>query len=56
MMFMEKINEKIVAFLDPNTIETAAKQQLENISELPFIFKHIAVMPECHLGQRSYNE
>jgi tRNA-splicing ligase RtcB len=48
---MEKINEKIVAFLDPNTIETAAKQQLENISELPFIFKHIAVMPDCHLGK-----
>jgi tRNA-splicing ligase RtcB len=48
---MEKINDKIVTFLDPNTIEPAAKQQLENISELPFIFKHIAVMPDCHLGK-----
>ena len=48
---MNKINEKIVTFLDPNTIEPAAKQQLENISELPFIFKHIAVMPDCHLGK-----
>ena len=48
---MERINEKIVAFLDPNMIEPAAKQQLDNISELPFIFKHIAVMPDCHLGK-----
>jgi tRNA-splicing ligase RtcB (3'-phosphate/5'-hydroxy nucleic acid ligase) len=48
---MQKINEKIVTFLDPSTIEPAAKQQLENISGLPFIFKHIAVMPDCHLGK-----
>jgi RNA-splicing ligase RtcB len=22
-----------------------------NISELPFVFKHIGVMPDCHLGK-----
>jgi tRNA-splicing ligase RtcB len=48
---MDSINEKIVTFLDPGTIEPAAKQQLLNIAELPFIFKHIAVMPDCHLGK-----
>jgi len=48
---VEKINDKIVAFVDPKTIEPAAKRQIENISELPFIFKHVAVMPDCHLGQ-----
>jgi tRNA-splicing ligase RtcB (3'-phosphate/5'-hydroxy nucleic acid ligase) len=48
---MDKINEKIVTFLDPETIEPSAKQQLLNIAELPFIFKHIAVMPDCHLGK-----
>src|SRR3982750_1556380 len=48
---MEKLSEKIVTFLKPETIEAPAKQQLENISELPFIFKHIAVMPDCHLGK-----
>lgn len=48
---MHKINEKIVTFLDPQTIEPAAKQQLLNIAELPFVFKHIAVMPDCHLGK-----
>lgn len=48
---MHKINDKVVTFLDPKTIEPQAKQQLLNISELPFIFKHIAVMPDCHLGK-----
>jgi tRNA-splicing ligase RtcB len=48
---MDKINEKIVTFLDPAAIEPPATQQLLNISELPFVFKHIAVMPDCHLGK-----
>src|SRR5258705_2338874 len=47
---MDRLNEKVVAFLDPQTIEPAARQQLFNISELPFIYKHVAVMPDCHLG------
>jgi RNA-splicing ligase RtcB len=45
---MDKINDKIVTSLDPATIEPPAKQQLFNISELPFVFKHIAVMPDRH--------
>src|SRR5690242_2446941 len=48
---METINDKIVIFLNPKTIEPGAKQQLENIAELPFVFKHVAVMPDCHLGK-----
>jgi tRNA-splicing ligase RtcB len=48
---VDKINDKIVAFVDPKTIEPAAKRQIENISELPFIFRHVAVMPDCHLGK-----
>ena len=48
---MDKLNDKIITFVDPTTIEPAAKRQLENISELPFIFEHIAVMPDCHLGK-----
>ncbi len=31
-------------------VEEAAKQQLRNISVLPFIAGHIAVMPDVHLG------
>lgn len=48
---MHKINEKIIAFLDPSTIEAEAIKQLENVSKMPFIFKHVAVMPDCHLGK-----
>jgi tRNA-splicing ligase RtcB len=32
-------------------LEAQAQQQLENISTLPFIHKHIAVMPDVHLGR-----
>lgn len=31
-------------------VEDVAKQQLKNISRLPFIFNHIAVMPDVHWG------
>jgi len=47
----QMIDNKIIAFLDPETIEEAAKQQLFNIARLPFIFRHVAVMPDCHLGK-----
>ena len=48
---MHKLNEKIVTFLPPESIEPQAKQQLINISEMPFVFHHLAVMPDCHLGK-----
>src|SRR3990167_7511244 len=48
---MNKINEKIIAWLPTETIEAEALQQLHNISEMPFVFKHLAVMPDCHLGK-----
>lgn len=31
-------------------VEDAAKQQLLNLSNMPFIFKHIAAMPDVHWG------
>lgn len=48
---MHRINDRIVTFLDPNTIEQEAIIQIENISKVPFLFKHVAVMPDCHLGK-----
>jgi tRNA-splicing ligase RtcB (3'-phosphate/5'-hydroxy nucleic acid ligase) len=33
-----------------DNVEESALQQLKNISELPFIHKHIAVMPDVHYG------
>lgn len=34
-----------------NDIEESAEQQLRNISEMPFIHKHVAVMPDVHWGR-----
>jgi tRNA-splicing ligase RtcB (3'-phosphate/5'-hydroxy nucleic acid ligase) len=48
---MYNLTEKIVTFLPPDSIEPQAKQQLQNIAELPFVFHHVAVMPDCHLGK-----
>ena len=31
-------------------IEDEARQQLHNVALLPFIHKHVAVMPDCHWG------
>lgn len=32
-------------------VEDAAKQQLRNVASLPFIYKHLAVMPDVHWGK-----
>jgi len=32
-------------------VEDAALQQLHNVASLPFIHKHVAVMPDVHWGQ-----
>jgi tRNA-splicing ligase RtcB (3'-phosphate/5'-hydroxy nucleic acid ligase) len=50
---MFKINENIVAFLPPDTIEPQALQQLINTSESPVLAHHLAVMPDCHYGMGS---
>jgi len=36
-----------------NDIEKEAEEQLLNLSNLPFIYKHIAVMPDVHAGKGS---
>ena len=33
-----------------NNIEPAAEQQLRNIANLPFVYKHVAAMPDVHLS------
>jgi tRNA-splicing ligase RtcB len=32
-------------------VESAALTQLKNIAALPWCFKHVAVMPDVHLGK-----
>lgn len=48
---MNMLNEKVALFLPLETIESEAITQIKNISEMPFTFKHIAVMPDCHVGK-----
>jgi tRNA-splicing ligase RtcB len=48
---MERISDKIVLFLPSATIEPAALAQIRNTSEMPFTFRHVAVMPDCHVGK-----
>jgi tRNA-splicing ligase RtcB len=48
---MYKINDKAIAFLPVEEIEKEALQQIENTSKMPFLFKHVAVMPDCHMGK-----
>ena len=44
------IGPNILSWLPEDQIEDSALQQIRNLSELPFIFRHVAVMPDCHFG------
>ena len=48
---MERVNDKAVVFLPWNTIEEEAQRQILNTSAMPFVFNHVAVMPDCHYGK-----
>ena len=48
---MHRLNDKAVLFAPPETIEPEARKQIENTASMPFIFKHVAVMPDCHYGK-----
>lgn len=50
MKVIEGVNCPIKMFSDHVVIEEEAIQQLKNMSQLPFIHKHIAVMPDAHWG------
>lgn len=40
----------IKAWIDGVTVEDQARAQLDNIASMPFIHKHVAIMPDCHWG------
>ena len=40
----------VLSWAPQEQIEAAALKQINNLSDLPFIFKHVAVMPDCHFG------
>ncbi|UVE17128.1 RtcB family protein [Pseudomonas sp. LS44] len=43
----------IKLWTDGVPVEDEARRQLQNTAKLPFIFKHIAVMPDVHVGKGS---
>ncbi len=48
---MERVSEKVIVFLPWNSIEPDARTQILNTASMPFVFKHVAVMPDCHYGK-----
>ena len=48
---MYRLNDKAVLFAPPETIEPEALKQIENTASMGFVFKHVAVMPDCHFGK-----
>ena len=46
----ERYHAPIKAWVDGVKVEDKAFQQLVNTATLPFIHKHLAVMPDCHWG------
>lgn len=48
---MASARERITTFIPWDQIEEGARQQILNVSQLPFIFKWVAVMPDCHYGK-----
>ena len=48
---MERIGQHVIVFLPWNSIELEAQQQILNTARMPFVFKHVAVMPDCHYGK-----
>ena len=47
---MYQINKTAISWLPPEQIEPAAMQQIVKLASMPFIYKHVAVMPDCHVG------
>jgi tRNA-splicing ligase RtcB len=51
MQVIEGANGGLIkAWIDGVTVEDQARKQLDNIASMPFIHKHVAIMPDCHWG------
>src|SRR5271168_3033378 len=47
---LTKAKVPIKIWSDIETVESSALDQLTNTANLPFVFKHVAAMPDVHLG------
>src|SRR6187402_2327060 len=50
MQVIETSNVPIKAWVDGVAFEDAARRQVENVASMPFVYKHVAIMPDVHLG------
>src|SRR5262245_56723050 len=48
---MIHLNDKAILFAPPAAIEQEALRQIQNTASMPFVFRHVAVMPDCHYGK-----
>jgi tRNA-splicing ligase RtcB (3'-phosphate/5'-hydroxy nucleic acid ligase) len=48
--FIESTGKPIKAWVNRVPVEESAKQQLRNLAGMPFIYSHIAAMPDVHWG------
>ena len=49
MIQVQMINNRLVKIWT-DYIEPSAMKQIENLCSLPFLFHHLAVMPDVHTG------
>lgn len=48
---INKARVPVKIWSDIESVESAAIDQLTNVASLPFVFKHVAAMPDVHLGK-----
>ena len=42
----------IKMWIPENEVESNAMEQVRNVANLPFVFKHVGLMPDTHSGYR----
>ena len=50
MPVLKELKERVPIKIWSDQVESRALDQLKNIARLPFVFKHVAAMPDVHLG------
>ena len=50
-VYNDNINKPIKIWTDRDSIESSCLEQAKNLSKLPFAHKHIALMPDTHMGK-----
>lgn len=53
MKIITTSNVSIKAWTDGVLFDEEAQKQLKNLATLPFVYKHLAVMPDVHVGKGS---